>query len=61
MNRGSMSTGTAASLSSSALDRRPHDAQTLAERLRLRVVPLGLDRHDLARQGRHAVLDLDRD
>src|SRR5438093_6818145 len=42
------------------LHRRPHDAKTIAERFGPRVAALRLDRHDLARQSGHAVLDLGR-
>jgi len=39
------------------LDRRPDDAQPIAERFRPRIVALGLNRHDLPGQARHALLD----
>src|SRR5436190_44843 len=39
------------------LDRWPDDAQPIAERFRPRIVALGLNRHDLAGQTRHTLLD----
>ena len=60
VKRGSMSTGTADELVERLSDGRPHHAQPIAERFGLRVVALGLDRHDVARQPGDAVLDLRR-
>ena len=46
-----------ASLSSTFCTSGPHDAQPLAERLGLRIVAFGLNRHDVARQAGDPLLD----